>query len=555
MKIDSNSQLRQQIQQLLDSKQIPKLSHQEMIDRSYRIALPTPPNTDSSTAISGQAWHNLPIELLSHKISQSTNFNVTSPEDQALLEQVLPMFLKNATFRANDASSIPPSEVPAIAHKLIAYLAKEQAHTETVPQLLQGFENSTYNSTPINEAPLLFNSEKEYIVASLGTPPEVAQLHQAGIANVLNPEWQAFVQDAITRNGGLGNSEDGFLAFSEDYGFVRLRNPNLTPEQNRELAAMSLELGMPVEKLPSRTSESSATDPKTNNWVDGFIAKHHEQLEKFLADPSQGYKVKDGKRRYQMDFDEKSGRAVSYYYKKASGLRGFVQKNLKGIIKTIDFITGAKFFKKIPIVGEVLNAMNPLSDLKFLAAGIASGKFDWATFGKTKIAQLQTALSVAFPPAAPLIAAGATALNAGIDWASTGKLKFSATDIYNLATNFIPGVGKFLSQNQFLNQALQMGVEAIDTGKVSAQSLWGAIQPHITNSFDILKPNADGTPSAWSNMSDLIAETIDTGKISASELYERIKELTQGTSLEDSVNGIGDFLETLNSKKEVALAA
>src|SRR5690606_8541922 len=110
------------------------------------------------------------------------------------------------------------------------------------------------------------------------------------------------------------------------------RNPNLTPEQNRELAAISLELGMPIEKLPSRTSESPETNPKLNEWVDGFIAKHHAELEKFLADPSQGYKVKDGKRRYQMDVDPQSGRAISYYYKKASGLRGFVQKNLKGIV-------------------------------------------------------------------------------------------------------------------------------------------------------------------------------------------------------------------------------
>lgn len=88
-------------------------------------------------------------------------------------------------------------------------------------------------------------------------------------------------------------------------------------------------MGAPIEKMPSRSEESSAERPKIDKWVNEFIGRFDKELSDFRLDPKNGMNVKEGRTRYVMEVNEQAGRVVSYNYKKAGGLRGFMQKAMK----------------------------------------------------------------------------------------------------------------------------------------------------------------------------------------------------------------------------------
>lgn len=199
-----------------------------------------------------------------------------------------------------------------------------------------GFPNLAYTSDPT--AALVPNGPETpaYVHGGIGTPPEVGQLMEAGGANFLNPQWQAMVADHAARNGGLGNEQDGFLAVGKD-GFVRFYNENLSPEQNRRLAEISLQTGWPIDKMPSRADEAGEN---IDRWANKFLERFDREFAAFQADPM-GHKmtVRDGKKRFVLDFNEEAQAFVSYNYKKSGGLRGFVQDNLKYIAPVLNVLT------------------------------------------------------------------------------------------------------------------------------------------------------------------------------------------------------------------------
>ena len=240
----------------------------------------------------------------------------------------------------------------------------------TSPQL---FPSLKYGSTPAAQAnlvPLPADQEQNPNIAGyVATPPEAGELKDNNVANAFTSQWQEQVQQAAERNGGLGNAEDGFLAWSSN-GFVRLKNESLTAEQNRRLAEISLTTGTKIEDLPSRTTDDTVDDPKTNEWVDTFIQKHDSAMAQFLADPTQGYSVKDGKHRYEMKLDQESGLVASYHYKKHGGLRGFFESNLKGISKVCGWVSTIGSF--IPGWGTV--AALAARGVQALSTVIATGK-------------------------------------------------------------------------------------------------------------------------------------------------------------------------------------
>ncbi|MCB0334372.1 MAG: hypothetical protein KDD55_12780 [Bdellovibrionales bacterium] len=261
--------------------------------------------------------------------------------------------------------NLNPSQINETLNKYFAQPAANESGTPI------GFGDLSYGSKSLSE--MSFSTAKPiedaYNAGFVPTPPEAGKLIEAGIGNMMNPEWLAQVSQAAERNGGLGDSENGFLAWSKD-GFIRLRNPNLTPEQNRKLAAMSLQTGTPVHILPSRTSDVSFEKENVNKWVETIIGRHEKELSAFINDPKDGYSVADGRTRIKMELNNEVGRVVSYNFKLRGGFAGFVQKNLKGIFQATGIIgTIGKF---IPGWGWIAAGAAKL--VEWGAAAIATGK-------------------------------------------------------------------------------------------------------------------------------------------------------------------------------------
>lgn len=76
------------------------------------------------------------------------------------------------------------------------------ADESKVPELFNGL---TYGSAPIGQAQVSTEGIGNDIVAArIGTGPQVAELVKGGVGNIMNPEWQAEVANAVKMNGGLG---------------------------------------------------------------------------------------------------------------------------------------------------------------------------------------------------------------------------------------------------------------------------------------------------------------------------------------------------------------
>jgi hypothetical protein len=210
---------------------------------------------------------------------------------------------------------------------LLKYFAQPRANETEVPATLAGF---VYGSKPVSDPTVMKGVIDNISVAgAIPTEPEAAKIREAGIANMMNPEWRELVSRAVERNGGLGDSENGFLAFSEKVGFVRLRNPGLTPEQNRKFAEMSLFAGWSIEDLPSRKNDLAFEEPAANKAIEDVIQRFDVKLNNMMADPTKGMTVNDGRRRFVIKYNEEAERFVSYNYKKAGGFKGFMQKAMK----------------------------------------------------------------------------------------------------------------------------------------------------------------------------------------------------------------------------------
>jgi|GEM_PF-4439454 len=264
----------------------------------------------------------------------------------------------------SDPRSVTSSEL------LINYFSQPRANESTVPETLQGF---TYGSKPVSDPSIVTTGITNVSIAAvIGGPPEALELKKAGVGNLLNPEWKAVVSQAVEQNGGLGDSENGFLAFSKESGFVRLRNPGFTPEQNRRLAEMSLFGGWAIEDLPASKGYTTFTNAKENKAIENIIERFDVGIEKFKQDPSKGMTVNDGRRRFVMKLDSESGRVVSYNYKKASGLRGFVQRSMKFLAPVLDIAS---------------IALAPTGIGSIITQGVKMG-LGWLATGKAKLGEL-----------------------------------------------------------------------------------------------------------------------------------------------------------------------
>lgn len=388
---------------------------------------------------------------------------------------------------------------PARHGKLEHYLRQPPANESTTPQLLN-FGELAYGSTEVNLAAsrgdvILDGIRHEYVAAIIPTPPVAMEMDQAGIANTLNPEWQAMVAEAARRNGGLGDSEDGFLAFSSEHGFVRLRNPGLTPEQNRRLAEMSLTMGVSVDVLPSRTAESSTSTPHVNHWVNEIIGRFDTEVADFMVDPQRnGISVSDGRRKLHLEFNEKAGRFVSYDFKRSGGFRGVAQRHLGDIAPVLDALAIA--VNVIPGIGQ--------------AASIA-------------------------------IAAGSQTLKAGLTYAVTGDI--SAQQIASIVTSAIPGGGALsATQAAALRGVVTATGQYVDTGDFDAGALVRSMAPAVFKGIDGLDKLDASSQSALIGVLSAAAD----GKFDAKDALKLArlidKELGFTDKIKDEANDLFDSI-------------
>jgi hypothetical protein len=234
-------------------------------------------------------------------------------------------------------------------------------------------------------------SKESYILSAIPTPQVAGQLAKAKIANIFQPAWMEQVSNAVTKNAGFGNDQEGFLAWSE-IGFVRLLNPNLSAEQNKRLAAFSLETGIPIEKTPARAESSVEQNPKISEWIEEFLANAETKLQEFLANPSEGVEIKDGRNRYFIQFDQTSGEVISGHYRKHGGFSGFIERNFKTISKITGLVSAVgKFFPGWGRVAsfvadgvQTISTMVNKGSVKFkdiLSSAISIGRDYFDTFG------------------------------------------------------------------------------------------------------------------------------------------------------------------------------
>lgn len=369
-----------------------------------------------------------------------------------------------------------------------------------------GLEAFAYGS---GDVPLIrSDAQPAYVNGAVGTPPEVAQIAQAGQANFTSQAWLQQVAGAVQANGGLGDSENGFLAFSKDHGFVRLRNSGLSPEQNRQLAAMSLQMGWPVEDLPSRTSDNGLADPKVAQWADEFVGQYAEQFQRFAADPlNSPIKLRSGKRRYVFEFNEKAGAFVSYNYKKSGGLRGWVQSNFKDIMKMLGPV--ADFAWVIPGVGWIASA----------AARTLQTAASWIATGKLKAQQLVSAVGGWFmgPGASATTRGLLSSANSVASVIDTGKLDAGA--VVGAVSPWIGTTGDALLDHA-VRQGLSITAQVVDGKRLSAQQLYSALAP-------LLFQLPDGSAR---RQLEALAREIDGGKLTAEQAARAVQPLLDGVT-------------------------
>jgi hypothetical protein len=373
--------------------------------------------------------------------------------------------------------------IPRGAEAIARYLTLPPANESAPPVGFEGFSYGTNTTAALMPTP----EKREDLVGGIGTPPAAGELLKAGAANAFSPEFRQLLNQAITANGGLGDSQNGYLAFSREFGFVRFRNPNFTPEENRKLAAMSLQTGWPLERLPCRQDKNSTIDdPKMSAWVEKFIGKYETKFAEFLADPSKGLMLKDGSRnRYAMQFDPQSGRVFSQASRRKGGFAGFVQKNMS-----------------------------------------------W-------MAPVLTAVSAIAAPFAPYVSAGIQALKSGLTSVVTGK--FGVGQALQLATSFIPGVGDFFKQVPVAGVAAGAAAEAIDTGKVS----WGNVLSQLGGAYLKDLPGGDIVDTAAQTAANVIGAKIDGRNLDFMALASEFGPLLAAVGKE---TGAADLLERVGTK-------
>ncbi|MCA9320545.1 MAG: hypothetical protein KDB53_07410 [Planctomycetes bacterium] len=340
---------------------------------------------------------------------------------------------------------------------------------------------------PLVETP----PEAVHLKGGIGTPPEVAQLADWGVANAFSPEWQAFLDYAVRANGGgLGDAETGYLAFSREYGFVRFDHPGLTPEQNRRIAAISLQTGWPIERLPGRNlDDNSFESEKVDAWVNDFIGRFDEEMGAFLADPADDLKMQSGSRNhYQLKYDPEHNRVFSSEWRKNGGFRGMVEDNFD-------------------VIGPVLDGLTILTT----AAGM------------------------------PYLAAGIQTAKQGLVTAVTGDFEFEQG--VAIATSWLGGPLKTTQLGQLLaspvgQAGVKLGTDLADDGRIEAATVAGIFTPELLRDL----PGGPVVDEALQRGALVLARSIDGQEVGLADLYHVLEPFVAGLARGDDTAALGEQL-------------
>ncbi len=225
------------------------------------------------------------------------------------------------------------------------------ATTQNIPSPRQSHSSDIFYVDGVALLPPLAHYDK----GRIGTPPIVGELKEAGMANITNPLWQKAVEDAAKRNGGFGDAEHGFLAYRED-GFFRFKNDTIPPELAKRFAMASLITGIPITQLQITDKYPPSEIKGKEEW----ITKFEVELQKFLQDPSKGFKVSAKGVYFLGAYDPESQRVVFYKQKKRRGFAKFlgkVAKFIKPISTVLNFIPGVNVVAKAVLTGvQMLNS-------------------------------------------------------------------------------------------------------------------------------------------------------------------------------------------------------
>ena len=303
------------------------------------------------------------INITNEQLAQYYNFlmaqNMAS-QNVANSQNVTTQNTVNNTVNATSEQAVTTDANQGVTdaqNALLAYLTAKPADLNKVIPSFSGYQYTSSQDAALISGDSLINP-KSYVTSAIVIDPQVnalaGELFKAHAANFSVNEWRAVVEQAIIANGGLGNSEDGFLAWSKDGHFVRLQNTNLTPEQNQKLASMSLEFGWAVEDLPSSKSENILGDETKIQELDARIAHYEEKIDAFRQDPNQDFTLKYGKHRYTVSYDPQTGMFASRAYKLRSGFKGWFDKCARGISKGLGI--AKSIFKYIPGWGTIVSA-------------------------------------------------------------------------------------------------------------------------------------------------------------------------------------------------------
>jgi hypothetical protein len=437
--------------------------------------------------------------------------------------------------------------------RLAAYFNQPQASTKP-PAMYQAL---AYGSTTPKNPHLNTNTGKEMIAGTLTTSAQAKELAAKGVANGLVPAWQNEVKQAATKNGGLGSSEQGFLAWGKD-GFVRYRNVGLTPEQNKQLAEMSLSMGIAVEDIVANNhKEASFSNPSVNRSVESFIGRYQTELGAFFQNPKDGVSFREGKHNYTLSIHEESGIPVSSYFQKARGFKGWVQRSMDVIAPVVStlglvlapFTAGLSTVASAAInygvkayaygkealkdwkgaVGEALGGVT--GGVSNVVAGLAENGVDWKNIGRAAL-QYGSTLIGGSSMSATSKAVANTAVTVADDYLQDGKID-ARTAAMALAQN-LPAMSDNKTIDTSIRNAIVMGGEAIETGSLSGQSLAAAVQPLIQQALpekyqDLAKPEQLMQLGAM----------IDKGEISSYDIWVMLEPALQRADFK----GKGEIIE------------
>ena len=344
------------------------------------------------------------------------------------------------------------SSLPTKNPRLRAYFQQASAKLDIPPH----WSTIPYGSAPLNSPSLETKGmTQEQIAAKILLTPQdsttASHLSRAGLAHFKNPDWLRLVESAATTNGGLGSSEHGFLAWSKE-GFIRLRNLNLSPEQNRRVAEVSLTLGVPVEDLAATQHKSpSFTTREVSASVENFLSKFERELTSFVQNPADGIAFREGRHHYELAYTKDSPLPVSHYYKKARGLKRYAQKLLPYVQPALQ--AAGLFFA--PATGGV--------SLTLATAGQMATRA--AAYGKQTLTQWK---ELAYS-AASQFSGGTSSLARAI--------MEKGTHWKDVARSVLDYLGERYHSKQFplLQEGIRLGKDYLDDGKISGSTLSRAV--------------------------------------------------------------------------------